>query len=574
MTRHLAAGALLVAFLTSCGGETGPSGIDVGTIVVAPNPIVVMQQQTAQLAVSVLDPSGALLAGVPVTFTSGDADIATVSNVGLVTSVGPAGQTSVSVKAGNKTMAVPVTVTATSNSIVIGPSASTMPQMGTLQLQPELLDLEGTPIAGAEFTYETTNPAIATVGADGLVTSNGPAGLVTVTVRSGDIMGVKALSITQVATSIRLTPAVVTMAKGSSLQFAAAVLDAIGQPMSGSTGPVTYSASPSTLLTISGAGFLTATDQAGSGSVTATSGALSGSAAVSVVDLGSLTGTVLHHISAGSQAYGVAVSSAGDIFGVSVQGLLYRGNLASSSMESSRISDLVTIGVAVNNGGDRVYVAGAGADGLIEADAATGARLRTWDAGGEQLYDVVLSPSGQTIYVAGETGTIYPIDATTLVSGPVIISDGNSIVHLAHHPVEPLIFASGAGHAREINTETGASRTFAVGPAAQASALALAGDRLFVAGENGKLDVISLGTGEVTTVTIPECSMYDIVATPGGEALLATCAFGGTVKLIDPESATALITIPVGGDPRRAAISADGSRAVVANQSGWFDIIQ
>lgn len=67
-----------------------------------------------------LDPDGALLSGVAVTFSSSNATIVTVSNVGLVTSVGPAGSASLSVKAGNKTQVIPVTVTATSSSIVVG----------------------------------------------------------------------------------------------------------------------------------------------------------------------------------------------------------------------------------------------------------------------------------------------------------------------------------------------------------------------------------------------------------------------------------------------------------------------
>lgn len=44
MTRPLAAGAFLCALLTSCGGGTEPGGFEVGTIVVAPNPVTVMQQ--------------------------------------------------------------------------------------------------------------------------------------------------------------------------------------------------------------------------------------------------------------------------------------------------------------------------------------------------------------------------------------------------------------------------------------------------------------------------------------------------------------------------------------------------
>lgn len=281
------------------------------------------------------------------------------------------------------------------------------------------------------------------------------------------------------------------------------------------------------------------------------------------------------HIEVADYAYGVAISSSGAIFGLAVPGNLYRGHLSSNTMTGSPISPGgLTIGVTVNSAGDRVYVAGGGEDGLIEIDAATGERLRHWTAAGEQMYDVVLSPDGQTLYAAGSTGTIHSVSVSTFQSGTQYLTTGSSVIHLVHHPSQPLIYASGAGAAREVNTETSAVRTFAVNPSAQASSIALSGDRLFVAGESGTLDAISLATGEVTSTVVPECALYDVVATPDGAALLVTCTAWGTAKLLDPETLSAIVTIPTGGDPRRAAISLDGTRAVIANQSGWFDIIR
>ncbi len=574
MTRHLAAAALLCALLMSCGGGTEPGDIDVGDIVVAPNPVLLMQEHAVQLQVSVLDPDGALLTGMPVAFSSADTATATVSSVGLVTSAGQAGTTSIAVKAGNKTQVVPVTVSATSSSIVIGPDPLELNQLGRLQLEPMLIDIAGDPIPGATFDYFSSDPALASVSSTGLVNSPGPAGKATITVTSGDIQATGAVTVRQVPTSVRLTPERATMARGGSVQFTTTVLDAVDQPINGGAASVTYSASPSTLLSISTSGLLTASDQVGTGSVTATSESLSASATVDVADIGSLTGSILYHIPAAGAPYGVAASSLGAILGVGIQGTIHLGNVASGSLQSLNVSPFLTIGAAFNTAGDRAYVTGAGPDGLMEFDAATGARLRSWDAGDDQLFDVVLSLDEQTIFVAGSSGAIHPIDATTFVAGTPFASDGHGVTHLAQHPTQPLIFASGTGHAREVNTETGATRSFPVGSSAQASAVALAGDRLFVAGEGGVLDVVTLSTGLTASVTIPDCYMYDIVATPGGEALLATCTSSGTVKLIDVESFAVVLTIPVGGDPRRAAISPDGSRAVVANQSGWFDIIQ
>ena len=569
MLRLSAAGALLFVLLTSCGGGTEPTVVEVGAIVVSPDPVTLMQQQTAQLEVSVLDPAGALLTGVAVSFSSANPAIASVSNTGLITSVGPAGSTTVSVKAANKARSLPVTVTATSTSITGGPATSDIPQLGTLQLEPRLLDVLGEDVPEATFTFESTYTDVATVDVNGLVTSVGPAGTAQIIVKSDEFATVKTIVVTPVPTSVRIYPEQINLPRSGSAQVSAVVVDAVGEPLQNF--PISLEASPAGLLSISPSGHLTAADQEGTGTVTATSGSLSATAPVSVVDLGQLRGVLVGKVSVDQSAYGVAISSTGEVFGVEVNGRLYKGAFGSPTMTEYDVSSSVTIGVAVASDGS-VFVTGAPAHGLLEVDPATGTTLRNW-SNSDQFYDVALSPDERTIYVAGSNGVVQAVDRATFV--PVTeYALGGSVVHLLHHPTLPLLYVSGVGRALELNTGTGAVRAFQVGLDAQASALAIAGDRLFVGQESGSIDVISLTTGEVSAVPGFGCGIYDLVATPDGKALFMSCGYAASVALLDTQTLSARIVVPTGGVPRRVAISPDGTWAVIANQGGWFEFMQ
>ena len=110
----------------------------------------------------------------------------------------------------------------------------------------------------------------------------------------------------------------------------------------------------------------------------------------------------------------------------------------------------------------------------------------------------------------------------------------------------------------------------AVSAFAQAAALTLAGDRLFIGGETGSIGVVTLSSGAQTTMAVP-CKIYDLVAAPDGKTLLATCPVDGKAVILDAESLGVLATNPTGGDPRRNAISQDGTAAVIANSNGRYD---
>lgn len=562
---------LLCAFSLSCGGESGPGGAVIGSIAVTPNPVALTQQAAVQLQVAVLDEDGALLTGIPVTFAAGNGDLFTISNTGMVQSIGPAGASAITVRAGERSIQVPISVSATGNTIRILPSPAVVAQGQTVQLEVALLDLVGSPIPGATFTYSSSDEAIASVSSTGLVRSVGPSGQVTITAASGDLATQVQLAVTQAATSMRLVPNPVTMARSTTVFLNAQVLDVIGLPIAGAA--VSFTAAPSSLLTVSQAGQLTASAGAGAGTVTATSGSLSTTVPVTVVDAGSLNGTIVATAPAGGGPYGVILGASGAVIGVSVEGTLHFGTFGSSLVQSRAVSSTATVGAALNAVTGKLYVAGPGTDALMEIDAANGNVLRRWAPSlHDQMYDVALSPDGQHVYVGGSTGIVYMIDAATMTSVTEFPS-GTSVIHLLAHPSQPLIYASGQDQAREINVQTGVQRVFLMA-AAQASALALSGDRLFVGSEGGAIGTVTLSTGNVTVTVVPDCPVYDLVATPDGKGLLVTCSLTGQAKILDSQTLSVVVSIATGGAPRRAAISLDGTSAVIANEFGWYDHVR
>src|SRR5207253_2984007 len=107
--------------------------------------------------------------------------IATVSTSGLVTG-GAAGSATISAASGGKTGTAAITVTAsapTVASVTVTPASTSLMVGGKVQLAVVAKDANGNALSGQTFSWSSSNPAIATVSASGLVTG-GAAGSATI----------------------------------------------------------------------------------------------------------------------------------------------------------------------------------------------------------------------------------------------------------------------------------------------------------------------------------------------------------------------------------------------------------
>jgi len=139
--------------------------------------------QTTLLSASALEANGRALF-TPITWTSSAPTVATVSSTGLVTTLA-AGTTTITAAAAGKSTAITFTVLPPPpvNTITFTPNSGFLPTTVGVPLTVTLRDANNGVLSGRVITYETSNAAVATVSATGVVTAQGT-GNVTITVRS------------------------------------------------------------------------------------------------------------------------------------------------------------------------------------------------------------------------------------------------------------------------------------------------------------------------------------------------------------------------------------------------------
>jgi len=575
---------ILVALVTgafalgasSCGSSD--DGPDIATIQVTPNPVAIQQAQTAQLQVSVLNSAGQLVTGIPVTFTSSDAAIASVSNTGLVTA-GHSGAANVVVKAADLRTTVPVTVAAVPNQVTVTPNPGVVPQNGTLQLVAVVTDLAGQPVTNPPLTWSTSSATLATVSAAGLVDPVGPAGQVSITVQSGTLSATVPVAITQVATSLTVAPNPIRIGKSGSLQLAPAVRDAVGAPIAGVV--FTYLSSNPALATVSTTGLVQGKGSTGTGNITVSSGSLSTVTPLELVDVGSPAGVLDQSIATpvGMLPYGIAVSVDGQILvvGTSVN---TTGTMARATLANRNFTDLPQA-----NGGQLIADADFTASGATawvsnlpggqasKVNPATGvASFSTPGLAAGNRYSVQVSADGARVYVGGE-GEVAVLNAGTgaVTRNIPILSIALSMVP---NPAAPdHLFTAGEGSVQDVDAITGTVQTIGTFYAKNLG-MSPDGAKLYLVNESAELLVVNRLTAAVLqTWTLP-CGAWGVAVSPDGLKVVATCSTSGIILVLDASNGNVINSISVGGSPRRIAFTTDGLLALVSDESGFVHIIR
>ena len=165
--------------------------------------------------------------------------------------------------------------------IMITPASVTLTAVGqTRKLTVSVLDQNGQPITSANVLWSSSNAAVATVNALGLVTAV-MNGTVQITATTGSVSARADVRVMQSAGSIVITPEMATlMSIGETVQLTARVLDRNGQPVAGAV--VTWQSSEEDVATVSSSGLVTAVMN-GAAQITATAGSVSARAEVRVM---------------------------------------------------------------------------------------------------------------------------------------------------------------------------------------------------------------------------------------------------------------------------------------------------
>ncbi|MBU6367989.1 MAG: Ig-like domain-containing protein, partial [Gemmatimonadetes bacterium] len=253
---------LALLLLVACTGAEPPDPVQ--RVTVSPPSATLASGATQALTATLTGTKGGALAGRPVTWSSGNAALATVSAAGVVTAgrvLGGANE-SVTITAtseavsGSATLAVqPVPVAA-----VAVQGSGTLRPGGTLQLAAAPASATGEPLTGRPATWTTTDAAVATVSAEGVVTAAAYAGPLTreVTViasvesRSGSV----SLAVSPLAVAaVQVAPASVALRLDEVATLTAALRDATGTALTGRT--VVWASANPAVATVTQAGLVT-----------------------------------------------------------------------------------------------------------------------------------------------------------------------------------------------------------------------------------------------------------------------------------------------------------------------------
>ncbi len=148
---------------------------------------------TVRLSAEVRDQAGGAMPGAAVSWASGDAAVATVDASGLVTAVAN-GTAPVTATAGSASGTATVTVAQAVDSVAVSPAEATLAPGDTVRLSAEALDANGHQVAGAEFSWSSSDESVATVDGSGLVTG-AAAGAADIAAATGGVTGRAALSV-------------------------------------------------------------------------------------------------------------------------------------------------------------------------------------------------------------------------------------------------------------------------------------------------------------------------------------------------------------------------------------------
>jgi YVTN family beta-propeller protein len=561
--------------LTSCGSDPNEPRRVPASIVILPNAPSLVQNTSKQLTATVVDAAGREIEGEVVTYESSATTILTVSETGLLVSVGPVGTATITVRDGELSGTVIAMVTLAPNTITVTPNPVAIRTGSSLQLSIIVTDANGQPILSPPLTVTSSNPQLVSVTEWGYVTSGVGSGSATLLVQSGGLSLTVPVSVAQVPTSLQLAPTFLVVGAGEAQSLTATVLDAAGGPIPGA--PVTFTSSDPSIVTVSSTGLVTSVGPEGTATVTATIGTLTATASIFVGE--APAGTVVASVPLLTQPWGAAVTSNGDFFVTTVEGTVARGTFPTYAFPTTIPVGSQALSVTVNAAGTFAYVAQGqdegGTPGIAIIDLATNVVTDVIPIMNKGIsWCVALSKDEQTLFVGTEAGLVAVDVATRTVVNDHVADGGVNAISRA--PGSDLLYASvGGSVVVEVDGTTRAvRRTLAVnGGSLQETAASLDGTELYIADESGGLVIWDLETNQLKETIVEAQAGFGLALSPNGKFIYVASTLGTSITIVDRVTRTVLRTLTPGGAPRRIAFNPVTGVALVTNAGGWVDFV-
>jgi uncharacterized protein YjdB len=263
----------------SDGAQIRVSAGAVASVAVTPNPVALNVGDSQQLTATAKDASGTLITGKSASWTTADANVATVSASGVVKAVGP-GSTSVTATIDGVSGSTKVDVTLIPVAkVTLSPNPLDLTVGGTAPLTATLQDAANNVLGGRLIAWTSSDTRIATVDNAGNVTGV-KKGNATITATSEGVKGTAKVQVGPApVSSVSVSPSTKTLTAGTSTQLSVSVTDVNGATVSSPT--VTWNTSDAQVAGVTSNGTVT-TAKAGTATITATSDGVSGSADITV----------------------------------------------------------------------------------------------------------------------------------------------------------------------------------------------------------------------------------------------------------------------------------------------------
>lgn len=558
--------ALVTLVVAAACGSSTDNGPQATHVIVAPDAVTIPQKGTASLSVSVTDQNDQLITGAVVSFSSSNTQILTVSNLGVITSVGPAGTANIIAKSGRASTSVPVNVTQVSSGISVSPDPATLNQKQTLQLQAQVVDAVGTPIPGSTISFFPSNPSLISVSPAGLITSLGPAGTTNLQLSTPTLNRTISVVIKQVASDLLVAPSSVRIAKNGKAQLVATVVDAVGAAMP--SGSVTWTSNDQSIVTVSSTGVVSSVGPLGTTTITVKSGVFTRTVNVEVADISRPSGTSVTTASF-TGSWGLGISSTGVIVAPGSDGnhTAIVDPLGSVMPTNGSAGGL---DVTFNSTGTAAYIGNQNFNRIDIVDVASNTVSGNFSSTVQPIA-VQMSRDDQTLYV-GSGGVVVAYDvATKAEKGRMSVA--GTINAMTLHPSQPLMYVTGydAGTVTEINTSTNTvTRSFHVAGTAQEAVVTRDGTTLYVPIESGDLAMFDLASG-VQGPSISGAGGFGAALTPDGLELWVVIY--NTLKMVDLSTRTfRTLALPAAG--RRIVFSNDASVAVITQEGSGFMFVR
>ncbi len=251
-------------------------------------------------------------------------------------------------------------------------------------------------------------------------------------------------------------------------------------------------------------------------------------------------------------------------------------NLTDSTLRAAVPVEVLPTFVIFGPTGATAYVSNQGSNTIGLIDVATAVQADSIRVNGNPV-PMQVTADEKTLFVTTNVNRLYRINLATMTA-----TDSLDLPATSHHlllrpdGVRLYVATRDGGSVLEVDPSTlTVLRTFVLGGRTQAMAFSPDRTVLYVANEVKPLvQSINLTLGSVGDSAILAGGSNGIALDASGARVFASLIFAGAVAVIERATMTVDTTIATGGMPRAVVNDAPRHQIVVANQSGWLDVIR